>query len=218
VATPPSDLDLMMLADGELPPDRAREVQAAVDREPALKAKLVALGQVGETVRGYLETETDRAEADLPEFADMWATIERRIAASGSSAEAAPAAPAPARSSEPGGAWAAIRGWFEGHRGHLMSGLVGAGAVAGLMVWLGPPARIIERTTVQAPTMGPTQVAAPAPCGPATLAPAMPPEVESFEVYEGSGMVFTLPGEGEGDSAATVIWISKDQDTVEGPI
>ena len=77
----PSDLDLMLLADGELSAERAREVQAAVERDPIMRAKLEALGHLGESVRTYLETETDNAEHAVPEFADMWANIQRGIAA-----------------------------------------------------------------------------------------------------------------------------------------
>jgi anti-sigma factor RsiW len=222
VATRPTDLELMMLADGELPAERAREVQAAIAADPLLKARLDGVGALGDGLRDHLARETERAEADLPEFADLWAGIERGI--QGEAPVAAPEAPVvPARRpratpAADAGAWAAIRGWFEGARGHVLTGLVSAGAVAGLMLWL-RPLRIVEPaapTRVDGPPVVATMVAG-TPCGDATAAPA-PPEVESFEVFEGSGAVFTLPGDGEDDSAATVIWISKDQDTVEGPI
>jgi hypothetical protein len=221
VAARPTDLELMMLADGELPAERAREVQAAIAAEPLLKARLDGIGALGDGVREHLARETERAEADLPEFADLWAGIERGI--QGEAPAVAPEAPAVpahrprATAVADAGAWAAIRGWLEGARGHVLTGLVSAGAVAGLMLWL-RPLRIVEPAApVREPVPVVATMVAGSPCGDPAAAPA-PPEVESFEVYEGSGAVFTLPGDGEDDSAATVIWISKDQDTVEGPI
>jgi hypothetical protein len=223
MATSPTDLELMMLADGELDGDRAREVAAAVERDPVARAKLQSLAQVGERVRTYLEIETDHAESDVREFADMWAGIEREIKLDGQGAGRDEVlAPIRAPMPVPGMAlWATTRNFLSGHRGHILSGLVSAGAVAALMLALGRP----ERTAgPSGPTraIGSTPVNNQLPGGPVqippALAPASPPEVEDFEVYDGTGMVFTLPSEGEGDSSAAVIWINKDQDTVEDPI
>jgi hypothetical protein len=229
-ASPPTDLELMMLADGELEPGRAREVAAAAERDPTAKAKLAGLAQVGAAVKATLEGEAAHAEADVPEFADMWGHIERKLAAperdEGEDRVRVPPARAPSRSNADAlGGWASARAWLSGHRGHMLSGLVSAGAVAGIMLWLRPPGAPIAASDEAAPShsapIRATVVASAPPCTPAgavPLAPAAPPEVEDFEVYGGSGMVFTLPSEGAGDSSATVIWIDKDQATAEAPI
>jgi anti-sigma factor RsiW len=212
----PTDLELMMLADGELPAERAREVQAAVERDPTMRAKLEALGHLGESVKTYLETETDEAERRVPEFADMWSNIERAIRTPEHRAAPVTAPPRPREAASPG-LWATLREWFEGHRAHVVTGLVSAGAVAGLMLALRPQPAAPGTTRVMVATPVPATAAA-APCPPdGPAVPRTPPEVESFEVYEGSGMVFSLPGDDADEGDATVIWISKDQDE-EDPI
>jgi hypothetical protein len=60
---------------------------------------------------------------------------------------------------------------------------------------------------------------APAVAIPVILA-SQEPEVEELEVYDGSGVVMTVPGDDEegGESSSTVIWITSDADLVEDPI
>lgn len=215
----PTDMELMMYADGELDGEEARAVAAWLAKDEEARRKVESLRQVGEAVRTYVEIESDRAEVEVPAFAKLWDRIERRVHANGhaepAAADAADPAPRRAprkRAAESTGLWASIRGWFENHRGHVLSGAVSAGAVAALMLAVGPRERVIERTTVKEP----------APLSVGTAAASLrsePPEVEELEVYEGSGTVLTIEPDDDDDSAAAVIWISnEDAENVEGPI
>jgi len=167
--------------------------------------------QVGDMVRAYRELDAGQAGSDSPAFAGMWDRIERRIHANGAAEPAA--APAPVRApagggSDEGGLWAAVRRWFEGHRGYILTGAVSAGAVAALMLALGPRERVIERQVVGGGVTRGT---------PAALQ-SQPPQVEDLDVYQGSGTILTIEAEGEDDSAAAVIWISDDEESMEDPI
>jgi anti-sigma factor RsiW len=113
----PSDLDLMEHA------DRQREVTgvaARLERDPEARAKLDAIQQLGELVRGHLELSAD-AVPDA-KFAAMWRRIDGQLVA--------PAA----------GVWSRILGWFDRYRGHVVTGAVSAGAVAALALVLRPGA------------------------------------------------------------------------------
>ena len=212
----PTDMDLMMYADGELEGDEARAVATWLAKDEEARAKVESLRQVGEAVRTYVEIEADRAEVDVPAFAQLWDRIERRVHANGhATPDRAPAAPRARRkpAAESTGLWAAIRGWFENHRGHVLSGAVSAGAVAAVMLAIGPRERVIERTTEVRSTGGVVGGGTPA------ALRSEPPEVEELEVYEGSGTVLTIEPDDDDDSAAAVIWISNDDaENTEGPI
>lgn len=207
----PTDLELMLYADGELAPDEERAVAAWIASHPDARAKVEAVRNMGEVVRTFLELETDAAE---PKLDDAWSAIARKIHANGHTAseEDVPATrrqktvPRP----ESPGVWANIRGWFGEHRGHVVTGLVTAGAVAALMFAIGPRERVTERQL-----MGPTVVGG----GTPAALESQPPEVEDLEVYEGSGTVLTIEPEGDDDSGAAVIWLSNDEeDNTEDPI
>src|SRR5215468_9321320 len=103
------DLELMEHADGE---HDDPEVIARIEREPEARAKVEAMRQVGELVRGHLELSAD-AVPDA-RFASMWRRIDDQLVA-------------PAT-----GLWARISGWFDRHLGHVITGAVSAGAVAAL--------------------------------------------------------------------------------------
>lgn len=214
----PTDLDLMLYADGELAADEERAVEKYLDANPDARIKLESLGQVGEVIRTHSEIETDAIEQTAA-FGQLWDRIERRIHANGVSkhAETGPGEDRPLRVPEreaSAGLWQSIRRWFSEHRGHVVTGLVGAGAAAALMMAVGPREKIIERHTVEVPT-GTAQPAV----MPVVDLESEPPEVEDLEVYEGTGTILTIEGEGEDDSSATVIWISDDeQENMEDPI
>jgi anti-sigma factor RsiW len=209
----PTDLELMLYADGELEPDEARAVAAWIAAHPDARAKVDSMRQLGEMVRTTLELETDAAEARLDQ---AWGAIARRIHANGhADSEAPEPVPAPRRPAstapaEHGGLWAAVRRWFGEHRGHVVTGMVTAGAVAALMFLIGPRQQVTERTV-----RGPTVVGGGTPAALESQAP----EVEDLEVYEGSGTILTIEPEGDDDSGAAVIWISNDEDeNTEDPI
>lgn len=209
-----SDLDLMLLADGELEGDEAVRAAAEVERDATARDTFEGVREVGEVVRTHLELATDEAEEAVPGFERLWANVERAIHANGQAprevAEAAEPArerPAPEASA---GLLERLRAWMsQGWQGHALTGATVAAAVALLMWVTRPTERVVERTTVR---NGGAAVGA----VPAALE-SQPPEVENLEVYDGSGTILTIPGEGTGDSSTAVIWISDDSD-VEGPI
>jgi anti-sigma factor RsiW len=214
-----NDVELMLYADGELPEAEAREVSAWLAENADARLKLESLRQVGEAVRTFTELETDRAEVEVPAFADMWQRIERRVHANGraepaeEAAEGAPENGSRARRVRDtlrppvAGWWAATRRWFEDHRGHVLTGAISAGVACALMLALG------RETIIEVPIDD--SRAKPPP----VKFVAQPPEVEDLEVYEGSGTILTIEPEGDDDSAAAVIWISSDQEANrEGPL
>lgn len=212
-----TDVELMLYADGELAPDRAREVADWVAADADARLKLESMRQVGEAVRTYTELETDRAEVELPAFSELWQRIERRVQANGhakvpadGNGERVAAEPVRARrpssASQPG-PWAGIRRWFEDHRGHVLTGAISAGAACAVMLALGPRETVVERVS----TSGGATVGTPA------ALRSQPPEVEDLEVYGGSGTILTIEADKDDDSAATVIWLSNDDDK-EAPL
>ncbi|MEZ4399472.1 MAG: hypothetical protein R3B06_05615 [Kofleriaceae bacterium] len=181
-----SALDCMLLADGELPAGEA------APRGPDADATVASIQELGELVRGSLELAADDAE---PRLAGLWDLVERRLDL--------PAAPAPA----PAAArplWSRVWTWLAGHRSHMVTGLVSAGAVGALALALrpAPEVRTIERT-VAVPAVTPTAVLA-----------RTPPEVESIDVGDGTGSVFTIDDE---DGETAVLWIEPaEYDPTEG--
>lgn len=216
---PFDDLDLMAYFDGELDAETAAAVEAHLAGDGDARSKRVALGQMNDVVRSYLELEADAAE---PRLDAMWATIERRIQANGAprtmesaalarGGEAAAPTRAQAASvpAQPG-LWARFTAWLEGTRGYFATGALAAAAAAVLVMALRPP-QVVERVVV-APAPTPTENQ------PRMVNVSTPPEVEEIEVNDGSASVFTIPGEGEGDVTAGVIWLDLDASDTEGPL
>ena len=182
------DIDLMQHADGERPDD-------ALARAPEASAKLDALGELGELVRGHVELAADA----LPDarFAAMWREIDKRLDLAGAEADE------PAEAAATGMWRRAARGvarWFDRYRGHVITGVVSAGAVAALALVLRGP----DRAAGTAGTAG-----APVQATPAAYRPA---EIESLDTPGGTSTVFNLQDD---DGGTTVIWVTPD-DTVEG--
>jgi anti-sigma factor RsiW len=111
----PSDLELMEHADGE---HDDPELAAWIEREPDARARLEAIQEIGELVRGHLELAADAVHD--ARFAAMWRRIDGQLVA-------------PAT-----GLWSRISGWFDRYRGHVITGAVSAGAVAALALVLRP--------------------------------------------------------------------------------
>lgn len=201
-----TDADLMAHHDGELAGAEGERLRDAIADDATARAKLEALGQIATLVRGEVEAEVEDSLAGADPFASMWSRIEQRVAA-----EAAPEkAPAAAPASEPRGFLASIRGWLEGYRSQLITGAVSAAAAAALVWFLRPPDKSVEYVEVGS-TSQQTGVT------PVALKP-QPPEVENLEVYDGSGVVFTIPDDDGGDSETAVIWLTPPENPVEGPI
>lgn len=101
---------------------------------------------------------------------------------------------------------AGLRGWFSRYRSHVATGLVSAGAVAGLSLALRPDPQAPATRATREPVV----------LTPAVHAPELrtPPEVESLEVQGGTGTVFTVEDE---DGETAIIWVESDPvDPTEG--
>ena len=168
------DIELMEHADGE---------RTLRDVDPAEREKIAAIGEVGELVRGHLELSADAVPA--ARFEQIWDAVDKEIGK-------APAKPA--------GVWSRIASWFERYRGHVITGVVSAGAVAALTIVLhGGSGEGGFATRGH----GPNEV---------TPVSYRPTEIESLDTPGGDSTVFNLQDE---DGPATVIWVTPD-DTVEG--
>jgi len=119
LSTTSSDLELMEHADGELA-DADADAAARIARDPDARAKVEAIQQVGELVRGHLELSADAVHD--ARFASMWRRIDDQLVA-------------PAT-----GLWARVTAWFDHYRGHVITGAVSAGVVAALALVLRPSA------------------------------------------------------------------------------
>jgi hypothetical protein len=111
----PSDLELMAHADGE---HDDPELAARFDGDADARAKLDAIQQLGELVRGHLELSADAVHD--AKFAAMWRRIDGQLVA-------------PAT-----GLWSRVSAWFDRYRSHVITGAISAGAVAALALVLRP--------------------------------------------------------------------------------
>jgi hypothetical protein len=199
-----TDPDLMMLADGELDAAQASALERAAGANGTLK--VAAVREVGDLVRGHLELAADDVDDRLN---GLWDLVERRL-----DNDAAPVAAEAKKVDASPGAWSRLVRWIDGHRAHLLTGALSAGAVAALAFVLREEPRV-EIRTVQVEV--PAKVGADAGTGgggePIVLV-ATPPEVESLEVNGGTGTVFTIEDE-DGGTETAVIWVTPD-DVLEG--
>lgn len=167
------DIELMQYADGEL----GKEL--AID--DAARAKLDALGELRELVSGDLEAHADA----LPDhrFAAMWREIDKGL-----------------DEQAPKGLFARLGAWLDRHRGHVITGMVSAGAVAAVAIVMRPgsshEASSQSHSTIEVL--------------PAAMRTA--PVVESLDTPDGTGTVMNFEDE---DGHTTVIWVTP-ADTVEG--
>ena len=204
MSKPQHDADLMAFADGELDERASRELEDALARDPAARAKVDAVGELGDLLRGHLELTAD----SMPQqrFDALWREIDKGIdRASESVAE-----PAKAARVEDIGVIRKIGRFFDRYRGHILTGAVSAGAVAAL-------ALLLRNPTPEVPN-GNNTVAVGSGSGSAKVVePTLvnnhePAEIQSMDTPDGTGTVFNLEDE---DGGTTVIWVTPD-DTVEG--
>lgn len=180
------DLDFMEHADGEL------ETELAGDG----RAKVEAVKELGELVRGRLELAAD----DVPEarFAAMWSAIDKTISKPSAKSQALPVL---ADSAPPAqtGLWSRIGRFLDTYRSQIITGAISAGAVAALaLVLRGGGASVMHRNGGD-----PIDV---------QRVSHRPAEIESLDTPGGTGTVFNLDDE---DGSTTVIWVTPE-DTVEG--
>jgi anti-sigma factor RsiW len=189
------DADLMMLGDGELDEREARDLEDRLAKDPAARGKLDSIGELGELVRGHLELTADAVPQKKLDA--LWREIDKGIDRETRASETSPAS-ANEAAKAPASMWRRIGRWFDAHRGHIITGLVSAGAVGALALVLRSPT---QKVTVQNghPTDNMPVVHRPA-------------EIESLDTPGGTGTVFNLEDE---DGDTTVIWVTPE-DTVEG--
>ena len=174
------DIDLMEHADGEAD-------HGDLLRDPAARGKLEGIGELSELVRGHLELSADAVPA--ARFEQIWDAVDKAVSH------------AP-ETKKPAGIWHRVGGWFERYRGHVITGVVSAGAVAALaLVLRGGPA---GDGTIATHGTGAH--------GNVTPVAYRPTEIESLDTPGGDSTVFNLDDE---DGPATVIWVTPE-DTVEG--
>jgi hypothetical protein len=195
----------MMLADGELDAAEASALERVAGANGTLK--VAAVREVGDLVRGHLELAADDADDRLN---GLWDLVERRLDRD----EAPVEAKAKAAAVESPGVWSRFVRWIEGHRAHLLTGALSAGAVAALAFVLREEPRVEIRTVqVEVPAKGGVDAGVAGGGDPMVLV-ATPPEVESLEVNGGTGTVFTIEDE-DGGTETAVIWVTPD-DVLEG--
>lgn len=189
------DVDLMQHADGELENEHD---DVELLRDPAARAKVDAIGELGELVRGHLELEADAVPGKR--FDNLWREIDKAIARDAERPAAAKPEAEPAR--EGAGVWRRLSRWIDQYRGHIITGVVSAGAVATLALVLRGGAKDHGGSTEHG-TISPI---------PAAFHPADPTEIEELDTPGGTGTVFHMKDD---DGATTVIWVTPE-DTVEG--
>lgn len=207
-----TDPDLMMLADGELDAAQASALERAAGANGTLK--VAAVREVGDLVRGHLELAADDADDRLN---GLWDLVERRLDKEKDKDEAPVEARAKAKAVgvESPGVWSRFVRWIDGHRAHLLTGALSAGAVAALAFVLREEPRVEIRTVqVEVPTKGGVDAGGGAGGGDPMVLVGAAPEVESLEVNGGTGTVFTIEDE-DGGTETAVIWVTPD-DVLEG--
>jgi hypothetical protein len=171
----PTDLEVMEHADGEF--DDA-ELSARIDRDTDAHARLEAVLELGELVRGHLELSADAVHD--AKFAAMWRRIDGQLVA-------------------PNGVWGRISRWFDRHLGHIITGVVSAGAVAALALVLRPGNSELGASGVHAIEVRP-------------VAQRAAPEIDSLDTPGGSSTVISL---NDDDGNAAVIWVTPDDADTE---
>lgn len=173
------DLDFMEHADGEAETELTADGQAKVD----------AIHEMGELVRGRLELAAD----DVPDarFASMWKEIDKQIDLKKVETPALVVA-------ESAGYLSRLGRWLDRYRSQIITGAVSAGAVATLALVLRGGGGTGTHTSHD----------------PIDVRPVVhrPAEIEDLDTPEGTSTVFNLDDE---DGSTTVIWVTPE-DTVEG--
>jgi negative regulator of sigma E activity len=191
MTTKPTDLELMLYADGELDGERLAEVEAFVARDHGARAKLAALGLVSTVVREEALAAAGAADGIADAVMDL---------IDAEPARAAPRADAPAqpeRRAEEGAAPSRPhpKAANDNARSFFMIAAVAVAAAASVMVW--------SRT--------------PPPNPPASVARVAEAEVDtdhgvvvkSVDFGDNGGAIFYVPIEATPESpTTTVVWLS----------
>lgn len=167
------DVELMQHADGELGKE--------LDLDEAARAKLAALDDTRQLVAGTLEAHADAVPDHR--FAAMWREVAKSI-----------------EEEAPRSILGKIAAWLDRHRGHVLTGMASAGAVAAI-------ALVVRSQGADDPRASTTRSIEVLPAAMRTA-----PVVESLDTPDGNGVVMNFEDE---DGHTTVIWVTP-ADTVEG--
>jgi hypothetical protein len=220
---PPTDLELMLYADGELKGERLREVKLAIEKDAALRSKLTALQLTAQIVRDdALAAEVDLTDAIMARIASTADMAERdpRDAAPRPKAEEErpPAKVAPLLQPGVGKVAAKGRASNDNARGIFALTAVAVAAAAAMMIWGRMDSAPTLPQNAHVPVaLNPQETAPvqPAPHPPAA-APAQESETMGVEVAAvdfGSrvGTIFYVPTEAApSNHTTTVVWLADD--------
>jgi hypothetical protein len=206
-----NDLDLMRYVDGDLDSEQERAVAKEIVADASARQVVEGIAELGEYVRTHLELEAERVPEQT--FASMWQRIERHIDASGAAeqlegdgTQATTARELP-QQREPRGQVSRPSFW-EHVRAYLAGGAVAAAAVLLLVFLLRPFERVVEKPGTTDPR-------------PIMVTPAVqerPAEIESLEVFDGAGIILTVPSRKGENNSNEIVWISEEEDAMKGPI
>ncbi|MDQ3334117.1 MAG: hypothetical protein M4D80_03070 [Myxococcota bacterium] len=174
MSRPNDDIELMQHADDEL-----ALAPADLGGDDA-RAKVQALHEMRDLIAGTLEAHAD----SVPDhkFAAMWREVNKSI-----------------EEEAPKGIFGSIAAWIDRHRGHVVTGMVSAGAVAAIALVMRPGSKDESVSTNRALEVLPASMRS-------------APVVESLDTPDGSGTVMNFEDE---DGHTTVIWVTP-ADTLEG--
>ena len=208
---PPSDLELMLYADGELEEPRLAEVEAYLSRPGPARTKIRALDLASALVR-----ESAPAPADGLTDAIM-ARIQAEGAAQPAPVKLATVHALPVRATLPR---SASKPANDGSRGIFTLAAVAFAAAAGLMLWgkahlAQDPQAHLRPIPAQTPaqTSAVARVEPPAPARPVDAAEDDDHGVEVASVNFGSrtGSIFYVPkGVAASNATTTVVWLNDD--------
>lgn len=219
--SPPTDLELMLWADGELDEGRAREVEAYVLRDASSRAKVAGMDVVGAAIRehepstladGIADAVMARVEREGANGIGRVDAVRKRVNGVEPGADPASATRrlAPVAAPQQPANDSSARRIF-------VLAAIAAAVAAGLMIW-GRMDAEPHRAEIQAPPSAEV-VVVPAPSQrPAPEAPAAPgdegePGVEVAAVDFGArmGTIFYIPtGSSEHSPTTTVVWLSDE--------
>jgi len=175
------DIELMQLVDDELRDRDRTAIGKQLETDADARTKVEALREMHELVGSHLELAADHVPD--AKFAAMWREIDKAI-----------------DQEAPRGVFAKILAWLDRHRGHVVTGMVSAGAVAAVALVMRPGGESDDGAS----TSRAIEVL------PAAMRTA--PVVESLDTPDGTGSVMNFEDE---DGHTTVIWVTPE-DTVEG--
>lgn len=212
----PSDLELMLYADGELEDERIAEVEAFIARNPSARRKLTSLGFVSGLVR-------ERAVAAASPADSIADALMAQIAAETATNGVVHAKPAPLHAAvapmklAPVAAPRAAKAANDNSRGIFALAAVAVAAAAALMIWgrsdvrsdvaMAPPAVQTEARPIVVAPPAPIKVVEPV----AEVDGEHGVEVAAVDFGARMGSIFYVPtGSAASNATTTVVWLNDE--------